>query len=137
MTLTSEGKPANPDTQMRFNFFLPYSLQDTWTDSYSIMHADVHQSYTVDGVKSLRSSPAERSAAGAAAAADDGMIIRFSRERRSCDLQDYHIDVSVICALRLTPASGASKALRILQDFGKVVCSCSTPIFNGKYKTNF
>ena len=90
MTVTSEGKPANPDTQMWFNFFLPYSLQDTWTDSYSIMHADVHQSYTVDGVKSLRS------AAGAARADDDGMIIRFSRERRSCDLQDYHIDVSVI-----------------------------------------
>ena len=60
------------------------------------MHADVHQSYTVDGVKSLRSSSsADRSAAGAAGA-DDGMIIRFSRERRSCDLQDYHIDVSVI-----------------------------------------
>ena len=92
VTVTSEGKPANPDTLMRFNFFLPYSLQDTWTDSYSIMHADVHQSYTVDGVKSLRSSSADRSAVDA----DDGMIIRFSRERRSCDLQDYHIDVSVI-----------------------------------------
>ena len=93
MTVTSEGKPANPDTLMRFNFFLPYFLQDTWTDSYSIMHADVHQSYTVDGVKSLRSSSADRSAAGDAEA-DNGMIIRFSRERRSCDLQDYHIDVS-------------------------------------------
>lgn len=43
------------------------------------MHADVHQSYTVDGVRTLD--------------ADEGMIFRFSRERKSCDLQDYHIDV--------------------------------------------
>ena len=50
------------------------------------MHADVHQSYTVDGVKSLD--------------ADEGMIFRFSRERKSCDLQDYHIDVSLVILAR-------------------------------------
>ena len=31
----------------------------------------------------------------------------------------------------LPRASGASKGLRILQDFWKVVCSCSTPFYNG------
>ena len=37
----------------------------------------------------------------------------------------------------LAPASGASNGLRISQDFGKVVYSCSTPIYNGYYITNF
>jgi len=54
-------------------------LQDTWTDAYSILHADVHQSYVVDGLRELP---------------EGGIAIRFSRERKSCDLQDYHIDVS-------------------------------------------
>ena len=45
--------------------------------------------------------------------------------------------ISLSTQTLLAPASGASKGLRILQDFGKVVCSCSTPIYNGYYKTNF
>lgn len=52
------------------------------------MHADVHQSYTVDGVKAIQTDNTDDEA--------DAMIIRFSRERKSCDLQDYHIDVSTI-----------------------------------------
>ena len=47
------------------------------------------------------------------------------------------ISTSLSTQTLLVPASGASKGLRILQDFGKVVCSCSTPIYNGHYKTNF
>ena len=39
--------------------------------------------------------------------------------------------------LLISTLAPGSKGLRILQDFRKVVCSSSTPIYNGYYKTNF
>ena len=45
--------------------------------------------------------------------------------------------ISLSTQTLLSLASGARKGLRILQDFGKVVCSCSTLIYNGYYKINF
>ena len=66
-------------------------------------------------------------------------MLPFSPNNLTCPTTHYirHPHLTGGSLSTQTLLAPGSKSLRILQDYRKVVCSCSTPIYNGYYKTNF